>query len=342
MLKSLGVAAGLAVAGPTILSACGTGNGSGGAQGFGTASQRLGFIPNTQFAGAFVADKRGYYLDEGFEGVELIPGGPTAPPIESSVLNGALIGVSQVALAGAAIAQGAPLKIIGALYPKNGRCLLSMSENPIETVDDIYGKTIGVASSAQPIWENFIQSVGLDESRFRTIPVQGNPIGMTAGEFDAYLGFLNNQVVDLEHQGFDITTLTLNDAGYPQVGQTYIATLDNIQNNREAVAAFLRAEIRGWHDVLDDPQYATDITVDEYGRDLGLDREKEYTSALVANDLITDNGTHSELISITDEMAEASTRAVASGGLDVTSEDLFDLSIIHDVHAENPGLTYGS
>lgn len=329
--------AGLAAAAP-VLAACSSGDG--GASGLGIASQRLAFVPNSQFAGAYVADSKGYFIEEGFSGVELIPGGPTAPPIESDVLDRALIGVSQVALVGAAIDKGAPLKIIGALYPKNARCLLSMADNPIASVDDIYGKTIGVASSAQPIWENFIKSVGLDESRFRTIPVQGNPIGITAGEFDAYLGFLNNQVIDLQQKGFEVTTLTLTDAGYPQVGQTYITTTENIETNRDALVGFLRAEIRGWLDVLAEPQYATDLTVNQYGKDLGLDPAKEYAAAIVGNDLITDYGAHRQPISITEAQAEESARAVAKGGMNLSVEDLFDLSIIQQVHQDDPALTF--
>jgi ABC-type nitrate/sulfonate/bicarbonate transport system substrate-binding protein len=259
---------GLALAAPGALAACGSSGSGTGSTGFGIASQRLAWIKNTEFAGSFFADKNGYYKEAGFSGADLVAGGPTAPPIESDVLTRTFAGVSQVPIVAAAVAQGAPLKIIGAVYQRYAGCIMSMTAKPIKTPDDLYGKTIGCASSSEPVWRNFLAALKLDTSRIKTVPVQGNPIGMTKGEIDGYLGFINSQPIDLQHMGFDVTTMLLADVGFPLVGQTYITTQQNIDKNRAKVKAFLKAEIRGWKDVLANPQLATDITVNDYGKDL--------------------------------------------------------------------------
>ncbi|MDV3126973.1 ABC transporter substrate-binding protein [Mycobacterium sp. 21AC1] len=334
-----GIALGsLAVAGPAVLSACVSGESSGAANGFGVASQRLAWIKNTQFAGSYVADNKGYYTDAGFSGADLVSGGPTAPPIESDVLSRTFAGVSQVPIVGSAVSKGAPLKIVGAVYSRYAGCIMTMADKPVNTPEDLYGKTIGCASSSEPVWRNFMAALKLDTSRIKTVPVQGDPIGMTVGEIDGYLGFINSQVVDLRHKGFDINTMLLADVGFPLVGQTYITTQEHIDNNRDKLKAFLHAEIRGWRGVLDDPAMATDLTVNDYGKDLHLNPAATYDCCLAGNELIRNGQAAQQLLAISDETAAANIEAIDAGGLNLSVEDLFELGPIREVYDENPDL----
>lgn len=336
---------GLALAAPG-LAACGssgsgtgsTGTGSTGSTGFGIASQRLAWIKNTEFAGSYFADKNGYYKAAGFSGDQLIAGGPTAPPIESDVLSRTFAGVSQVPIVGAAVVQGAPLKIIGAVYQRYAGSVISMTSKPIRTPHDLYGKTIGCASSSEPVWRSFLASLKLDTSRIKTVPVQGDPIGITKGEIDGYLGFINAQAVDLQHKGFDVTNMLLADVGFPLVGQTYITTQDNIDKHRDKVKAFLKAEIRGWQDVLANPQLATDITVNDYGKDLKLDPKATLDSCKAGNALIRNGAKHQQILSISDQAAAENIKSIAAGGMRLAVGNLFDLSLIRELYKENPSL----
>lgn len=330
---------GFALAAPTVLSACVSGGAeSGSGTGFGVASQRLAWIKNTQFAGSYFADKNGYYTQAGFSSAELVSGGPTAPPIESDVLSRTFAGVSQVPIVGSAVAKGAPLKIVGAVYQRYAGCVMSMGAKPINTPEDLYGKTIGCASSSEPVWRNFIAALGLDSSRIKTVPVQGDPIGMTAGEIDGYLGFINSQVVDLRAKGFDIRTMLLADVGFPLVGQVYITTQDNIDNNRDKLKAFLKAEVRGWKDVLADPQRATDLTVSEYGKTLNLNPQSTLQCCLAGNELIRSGKPGQQILTVSDEAAAANIASIAAGGLKLSVGDLFELGPIREVYQENPDL----
>lgn len=205
LCRSLGLGA-LALAAPGVLTACGTSSAAEG-DGFGVAEQRLAWIKNTQFAGSYLADKNGYYQDAGFTGAKLLAGGPTAPSVESDVVGGVFTGVSQVPLVGAAVANGAPLKIIGAVYQRYAGGIISLKSKAIEEPKDLYGKTIGCASSSEPVWLIYLAAAGLDTSRIKTVPVQGDAIGVTTGEIDGYLGFVNSQAIDLTHKGFDVHTM---------------------------------------------------------------------------------------------------------------------------------------
>jgi ABC-type nitrate/sulfonate/bicarbonate transport system substrate-binding protein len=329
---------GLALAGPGALAACGSSGSNTGSTGFGIASQRLAWIKNTEFAGSYFADKNGYYKEAGFSGADLVAGGPTAPPIESDVLTRTFTGVSQVPIVAAAVAQGAPLKIIGAVYQRYAGCIMSMTAKPIKTPDDLYGKTIGCASSSEPVWRNFLAALKLDTTRIKTVPVQGNPIGMTKGEIDGYLGFINSQPIDLQHLGFNVTSMLLADVGFPLVGQTYITTQQNIDQHRDKVKAFLKAEIRGWKDVLANPQLATDITVNDYGKDLKLDPKAMLDETTVGNDLIRNGDSKQQIIAFSDQVAAENIKSISAGGLNLAVGDLFELGPIREVYQENPTL----
>jgi ABC-type nitrate/sulfonate/bicarbonate transport system substrate-binding protein len=215
---------------------------------------------------------------------------------------------------------------------------MSMTAKPIKTPDDLYGKTIGCASSSEPVWRSFLASLKLDTSRIKTVPVQGNPIGMTKGEIDGYLGFINSQPIDLRYLGFDITTMLLADVGFPLVGQTYITTQQNIDKHRDKVKAFLKAEIRGWKDVLANPQLATDITVNDYGKDLKLDPKAMLDECKVGNDLIRNGDSKQQIIAISDQAAAENIKSISAGGMKLAVGDLFELGPIREVYKENPGL----
>ena len=42
---------------------------------------RLGWVKNVEWSGSYFADKKGYWKDEGFSSVDLVPGGPNAAPL---------------------------------------------------------------------------------------------------------------------------------------------------------------------------------------------------------------------------------------------------------------------
>ncbi len=104
--------------------------------------------------------------------------------------------------------------------------------------------------------------------------------------------------------------------------------------------AFLAAEIKGWTDVLADPEAAVDVCLERYGADLGLVRENEVESAHIANDdLITSPDTEADgLFTISEQLQQQTVESLAGAGIDVEVEDLFDLSLLQEVYEENPEL----
>jgi ABC-type nitrate/sulfonate/bicarbonate transport system substrate-binding protein len=306
----------------------------------GALSYRLSWIKNVEFAGSYIADTKGYYKAQGFSSVNLIAGGASATPMEADVATGkALVGVSSPDITGAAILKGAPLKIIGAQYQKNPFAIMSMAKTPINTPQDMYGKKIGVQVSNTSVWNAFVKAANLDVSKIKVVSVQFDPTPLTQGTVDGWFSFITNEPNELESQGFKVSTFLLADYGYPLVSETYMATTATISSKPAALKAFLMAELKGWKDNIADPKLGATLTVNTYGKGLGLAIPEQTLEAEAENKLILNaDTTKNGLFTVTDALIEANLKTLAIGGLKLTSSQLFDLSLLEEIYQENPSL----
>ncbi|MDH6237597.1 ABC transporter substrate-binding protein [Cryobacterium sp. CG_9.6] len=344
-LKRLTTGVATAAALTVLLTACAgttesvTTDSAGGAS-FGDASIQLSWIKNAEFMGEFVADDAGYFTAAGFDSVDLIPGPASA---EAGVVSGNVdMGIGNAISTGTAIAQeGAPLKIIGATYQKNPFTILSLKAvGNIATLDDLAGKTIGVQASNQSLWDAFLAVNKIDPSTITVVPVEYDPTPLFNGEVDGWFAYLTNESIDAELAGLDPVNLPLADNGLPFVAETLTVSDDAIANDREKLKALLVAEIRGWTDAINDPTAAATLTVNSYGKDLGLNIEKETRQAEIQSaDLIVSADTLANgLFSISADLQKQSIATLKAAGIDIDAAALFDMTLLDEVYQENPDL----
>ena len=152
-----------------------------------------------------------------------------------------MFGISAPDVTGAAIAQGAPLKIIGAQYQKNPFCVMSRAATPILKPTDMYGKKIGVQATNESVWASFLSAAKLDASKITKVTVEFDPLPLTQGVVGRWLSFVTNEPNALKAQGFATKTFLLADYGYP-VSETYMTQQSTIDKNRDLVKAFPHAD----------------------------------------------------------------------------------------------------
>ncbi|GAA1802115.1 ABC transporter substrate-binding protein [Nesterenkonia flava] len=344
VMKLAGVGAVAALA----LTACGNddgGNGGGGdAEGsdadHGDISIALSWIENAEFAGEFFAQENGYYADHGFSSVEFVPG---PGPIENMVASGeAEFGTSNAVATGEIIAEeGAPLKIVGAKYQHNPFTILSLADEAnIETPEDLEGMTIGVQQGGnEALFEAFMEVNGVDPSTVTVVPVEYDPSPLIDGEVDGFFAYVINESITVELLGHETTDLLLSTNGLPFVAEAFITTEEMIEENPELIKDFLAAEILGWKDAITDPEEGARLAVEEYGAHLDLEMDKELRQAEVQIDLVlTDEVRENGLFTISEEHQQESVDSLTRAGVDVTTEDLFDLSLLEELLEENPEL----
>nr|WP_041259719.1 ABC transporter substrate-binding protein [Pseudofrankia inefficax] len=347
--RGAGMAAGaaaLGIGGSEFLAACGS-SGSGGSSAassgpssFGALTYRLSWIKNVEFAGAYIADQKGYYKAAGFTSVNLISGGPSATPQDADVATGkAFIGISAPDITGAAILQGAPIKIIGAQYQKNPFAIMSLASKPIKTPEDMIGKKIGVQATNESVWSAFLAANNIDPSKIDKVPVQFDPTPLTTGQVDGWFSFITNEPNLLKVKGIDTVTFLLADFKYPLVSETYMVTTDTLAKDKDKIKAFLTAEIKGWHDQIATPGTGASLAATVYGKDQGLDTAEQTLEAKAQNELLVTADTKANgLFTITPALIEENIATLKLAKVDITADQLFDTSIIDELYKEQPGL----
>jgi ABC-type nitrate/sulfonate/bicarbonate transport system substrate-binding protein len=337
-------AAATAVGLALTVAACGSDDesdsGSAAEGGFGELSVQLSWIKNAEFLGEYMADTNGYYSDAGFDSVNLVAGPSTG--VAELVQGAADVALSDAVSVGTAVAnEDAPVKIIGTTYQKNPFTILSLAAGGnIATPQDMIGKRIGVQDSNTSLFEGLLAANDISADELTIVPVQYDPSVLVNGEVDGFMAYLTNESITVSADGTAVTNLPFADNGLPFVAETFTATDQTIADDRDKLKAFLEAEIRGWTDVLENPEAAVDTCLESYGADLGLDRDNEIESAHIANDeLITSPDTEADgLFTITDELQQETVDSLAGAGVDVEVEELFDLSLLAEVYEENPDL----
>ena len=308
---------------------------------FGALDVQFSWIKNAEFAGEYFADSNGYYAEEGFSSVNFIAG-PTATA--AVVLSGgALVGLSDaVAVTPVILEEGAPLKIIGATYQKSPFTILSLKDGAnIQTAQDLIGKRIGVqAGGNETLFDALLAANGIDASQVTKVPVEYDPSPLVNGEVDGFLAYITNESITVANLGYETTNLLFADNGLPFVAEAFIVTQDSIDNNREALKGFLRATIRGWKDAIADPAGGAQLAVDNYGKELGLDINKEIQQSEAQNNLLvlTDETRANGLLTISEQLQQQNIETLARAGYTITADQLFDMSLLAEVYAENPEL----
>ncbi|ADG75680.1 NMT1/THI5 like domain protein [Cellulomonas flavigena DSM 20109] len=306
----------------------------------GDITVQLSWIKNAEFAGEFFADSKGYFTDAGF-GTVTLNAGPGAT--ESIVLSGgADFGLSNAISVGQVVAEeDAPLKIVGTTFQKNPFTILSLKDGgDIATPEDLVGKKIGVqAGPNEALFDALLAVNEIDPSQVTKVPVEYDPSPLVNGEVDGFLAYVTNESIIVESQGHEVTNLLFADNGLPFVAESVVTTDEMIANEPEKVKAFLAAEIRGWKDAVADPEEGARLAVEEYGKDLELDMDKEIQQATIQIDLVVTEETDANgLFTISDDLVEQNLATLAAAGIELEAEDLFDLSLLTELLEEQPDL----
>ena len=337
--------AGLGLLGATaaVLAACGddskpSTSASGGAS-FGALDYQLSWVKNVEFAGAYIADTKGYYTAAGFTSVNLMAGGPNVSQDAMVASGKALLGISSPDITAAAILKGADLVIVGAQYQKNPFAIMSLATNPINSPQDMIGKKIGVQATNEPVWNAFLKANGIDPGKITKVPAQFDPTPLVSKEVDGWFSFFTNEPNLLKTKGVDTAMMLLNDHGYPMVSETYAVKRETLTGDRAKLKAALIGDVKGWTDSVADPKLGANLAATKYGKDLGLDEAEQVLESTAQNTVVSTADTKANgLFTITEELIEETIKTLALGGTTITKDKLFDLSILTELYAENPSL----
>lgn len=295
-------------------------------------SFQTSWIPMVQFGGSYLAAANGYYEDEGLT-VDIRPGGPevdTAAQLAAGQVDIAVTNADNVARANA---EGADLVIVAAGFQRNPLALLSMADDPIETPHDMEGRVIGIPAGDNAAHDATVEFNGVDADAVTTVPVSFDVAPLVSGEVDGLYVFYSEQPISLEEQGYEGYTYLLGDYGLDVYAQAYAVTRETLEERRDMVVSFLRAEILGWQDYVEDPAPAVDLAVNEYGSGGGLSESQQTAQAERQMDLLITPETEANgLLWISEDGVAANIATMRALDIEGVDETLFDRSLLEEIY----------
>jgi ABC-type nitrate/sulfonate/bicarbonate transport system substrate-binding protein len=298
-----------------------------------TLDYQTSWIPLVQFGGSYVAEEEGYYEAAGVD-VNILPGGPEVDGMALLESGAADIAVSNTDVVARANAAGADLVIVAAGFQKSPLAVLSLDSAPILTPEDLEGTRIGVPLGDTATHDAFVEVNGIDASTISIVPIGFDVSPLLSGEVDGQYVFYTEQPIAVEDAGLVPETLLLADFNFNVYAQVYVVTRETLENEREAILAFLEGEIKGWQDYVADPTLAVQLTVEEYGADGGLTIEAQTKQAARQLDiLVTPTTEEFGLLWMSDEDIASNIATVKALGVDV-DESLFDRSLLEELYGD--------
>lgn len=216
-------------------------------------TMQASWINDAEFAGYFLALDQGYYRAEGVD-LTYLSGGPDVIPESTIIAGRADLALTTPDTTIRAIAeQGAKFKIIGAQYQKSPHGIVSLKKTPIETPQDLVGKTIAVPPVNISTLEALLRINGIDRASVNIVPYAYDPTPLVRGEIDASVDFVTNVPFTISQLGEEAHSFLLYDAGVTLMNNTVVVTEETLASKRKELVSWLRASRRGWNEALAEP-----------------------------------------------------------------------------------------
>ena len=245
---------------------------------------QLGWVKSIQFGGHFAAIEHGYFAEENIE-AEFLSGGPGTDPHGTVISGKANTSDDAVPAIVLLRAKGVPIKGFAAIMQRAPDSIMSLAETPIRSIEDFVGKTIAMPSSVRPQMNALIKRAGVKQSDVRFVPVGTDPGILPAKQVDGYYGWASNQGVMLMARGVDIHIAYLDELGAPGYAGVLFADEKNLEENFDLFVRWLRADIKGWHWHLENPEEMAQLMVDKHGQK-GLDLRMQTIESNLMHEIV--------------------------------------------------------
>ncbi|WP_297003863.1 ABC transporter substrate-binding protein [uncultured Corynebacterium sp.] len=296
------------------------------------AAVQLVWNPNVENTATVVAQQRNYFRDEGLD-VTILPGGPEVAADAQVVSGNADMAILTSEALANAVANGAPLVGIGAVYQRSPSVILTKADSGITTPKDLEGRRFGMSQTDQRVYDPFFASTGVDTSRITKVAIGADPSSLMSGEVDAMSAVAANQPVVVRENGVETREIPLADYGYNRWSGVIVVRKDALETDgsRERLFAMARAIERGAEDSVADPEACGALVYDSYARDLGLTEESQIEGAKIWADLTASVGRRTALSRIDDAGVRSQQEFFDLVGINATATDLYDTTISKEV-----------
>ncbi|RMF40989.1 MAG: hypothetical protein D6755_12980, partial [Anaerolineae bacterium] len=216
---------------------------------------------NLPFVGAYVAKEKGFFEAEGLDvTIEHSPG-------KGEHLQLVTTGKVQVTTQDAAVLlkrradPGLPIVSIALIGQRGQQAFAALATSGLQTPKDWEGHTVGYKGTPPPDLFALLAAAGADPDKVELVNVGFDPRVLTEGQVDVYPVFKSNEPFLIRSWGYEVTLWDAADYGVPTLGLTYVTSEETLAQQPEALAAFLRAALKGIAYAKEHPDEAVDIVL---------------------------------------------------------------------------------
>jgi len=218
-------------------------------------------------AAFLVAADKGFYAEEGLD-VTIDSGNGSAGAVTRVASGAYQMGFADInALVEFNVKNpGQSVKAVMMAYDAAPFSLFTLKKNGIAKPADLVGRKLGapVFDASYKLFPAFAHQTGIDDKAVERVNMDPalRETMLVQGQVDFISGHYFSSMLDLKSKGVkeeDITYFLYADYGMDFYGNAVIASGGFIAEHPDAIKAFLRATMRGWNDIIADPEGAIAI-----------------------------------------------------------------------------------
>jgi NitT/TauT family transport system substrate-binding protein len=223
---------------------------------------QLNFLPDPEFAGYYLAAEKGFFAEENLT----VTFKPWVEGVESnlSLTNGeaefAVLGMGEYS----GLHSGTNVKPVAlmALFQSSPLLIFSLAESGITKPQDLEGRLV---ASKGEFWDSLIKQAmtktGADPDKATWVTSSYNEISkLYSGDVEVWPGFVTSEPVEAKMAGYEITTIYLGDYGVGTYEGLLVTTQEMLDQRPDVVERVVRAVVRGWQYMINNPEEASQIT----------------------------------------------------------------------------------
>ena len=216
---------------------------------------------NLPFVGAYVAQEKGFFADEGLdvtirhsagrgEHLQLLSAGEVDVTTQDAAV-----------LLKRRADPGLPLVSIALIGQRGQQAFVALADSGIESPQDWAGKKVGYKGTPPPDLFALMSAAGVDSDAVELINVGFDPRTLTEGKVDVYPVFKSNEPYLIRSWGYELNMWEAADYGVPTLGLTYVTTPDVIKQKPDRLRRFMKAVIKGIEYARDNREEAVEIVL---------------------------------------------------------------------------------
>ncbi|MCD6727760.1 MAG: ABC transporter substrate-binding protein [Solirubrobacteraceae bacterium] len=217
----------------------------------------LDFLPNAVHAGIYRAVAAGYYADNNIE-LRIIQPTSTADTLKLIDAGKADFGIADGIDVAGQIDAGRGATAIMAVTQRPLGGIITRKEDGITDPNQLEGQQVGITGvpSDTAILDTIVENAGGDPAKVKKVTIGFNGVqNLENGKVKGFVGFYPADGVQVEQDGTPTNTFKFDEHGGPRYpGLVVFSTEDKIASDAPLMKAFVDATVRGYDDVLADPQ----------------------------------------------------------------------------------------